>query len=193
MLPENELRNTLLDLALVSESGPWIRAVKSEHLQRRTPLWSRGPLEHGARFVPKGGFEALHLTSDPQTARLEVEAMFLNSLGNTVPGDREADWDLVRVEGTVENVLDLMDSRIWKRLATSWQELTGLWRWSFDEPLPPTQLLGRVAYEARKIFGIRYHSAKNPGKGFNLVVFPDRLRVGGISHLEVENPYLGLP
>ena len=119
--------------------------------------------------------------------------MFLNSLGNTVPGDKEANWKMVKVDGTVENVLDLMDSRIWKQLATSWQELTGLWRSSFDEPLPPTQLLGRMAYETEKIFGIRYHSAKNPGKGFNLIVFPDRLRVGGSSYLEAENPYQRLP
>jgi hypothetical protein len=38
------------------------------------------------------------------------------------------------------------------------------------------------------VFGISYPSAKNTGKGVNLVVFPNRLQKGGNSYLQVYDP-----
>jgi hypothetical protein len=78
----------------------------------------------------------------------------------------------------------------WDHLRTSESELTGNWRngegryLRGDGLLPPTQLLGKVAYESHRVFGICYPSAKNTGRAVNLVVFPDRLQKGGTSYLQ---------
>lgn len=191
MLPESELRNILLSLALIQESGPWIRAIRKKYLlvKNPQPLWSGGSIRYGARFVPLGTFESVHLTSDPVTARLEVEAAFRYAEGKII-SIPNAPWKPVKVEGIVENVLDLANPQLWSQLGTNRSELTGDWRISQDnylqgtELLPPTQFLGKLAYETGRVSGIRYPSAKNPGKGVNLVVFPDRLRTGGASYLQ---------
>ena len=123
-----------------------------------------------------------------ETALKEAGALFLNQPIRNPP------WTLVTVEGIVENILDLTDPSIRQRLATSIAELTGDWRYSErlylegKESMPPTQLLGQKAFEAGRISGIRYHSAKDTGQGTNLVVFTDRLAVGQASFLEVYDP-----
>jgi RES domain-containing protein len=191
VLPESELRNAILGLGLITVYGPWIRAIRNKYLmvENPRPLWSEGSIRHGARFVPKGGFPSIHLTSDPVTAFLEVEAVF-RSTGGDLFSVAKAPWTPVRVEGVVESVLDLADPQVWDRLGTNRSELTGDWRWSQDcylrgdEPVPPTQLLGKVAYATVRVCGILYPSAKNPGRGVNLVVFPDRLHPDGTSHLQ---------
>lgn len=194
MRPESELRNVLLGLALTSVHGPWSRAIKSEYLQEDPqPLWAGGSVGYGARFVPKGGFGSVHLASDPFTAFLEVESVFLAAAGRVV-WDTNPPWTWVTVEGIVERVLNLTDPRLWEPLDTTESELTGNWRNGQDRhlrgegPLPPTQTLGKIAYETGKVSGIQYPSAKNTGKGVNLVVFPDRLHRGGASHLRVYDP-----
>jgi RES domain-containing protein len=198
VLPESELRNALLDLALISLHGPWSRAIKFEYLRTDPqPLWAGGSVEYGARFIPRGGFDSVHLASDPLTAFLEVEAVFLTAAGKVIT-DTNPPWTWVTVEGIVENVLDLTDSKLWERLDTSESELTGNWRNGQDRRLrgegllPPTQVLGKVAYETGRVIGIRYPSAKNTGKGVNLVVFPDRLRREEASYLQVYDPKMSL-
>jgi hypothetical protein len=54
--------------------------------------------------------------------------------------------------------------------------------------MPPTQLLGQAAYETGRIQGFSFHSAKNTGQGYNLVVFIDRLVPGEASFLKVYDP-----
>lgn len=199
MLPENELRNILLGLALIPVHGPWSRVVKLEYLQLENPqpLWAGGSVEYGARFVPKGGFDSVHLASDPFTAFFEVEAVFQTAQGK-VTWDSNPPWVWITVEGIVDSVLDLADPELWSRLDTSESELTGNWRNGQDRylrgegRLPPTQLLGKVAYETGRVRGIRYPSAKNAAKGVNLVVFPDRLRKGELSYLQVHDPQRSL-
>jgi len=137
------------------------------------------------------------MASDPLTAFLEVEAVFLTAAGKVIT-DTNPPWTWVTVEGIVENVLDLTDSGLWERFNTSESELTGNWRNGQDRHLrgegllPPTQVLGKVAYETERVIGIRYPSAKNTDKGVNLVVFPDRLRKGGVSYLQVYDPKMSL-
>jgi hypothetical protein len=58
-----------------------------------------------------------------------------------------------------------------------------------SEPPPPTQVLGREAFGARRVVGLRYPSSKNL-KGVGLVVFTARLRPDQHS-LEVFNQPAG--
>lgn len=134
----------------------------------------------------------MYLASDPLTALKEVDAI----LNGQIPPFTilTPPWTVFAIEGALEKILDLTDHRVQTRLGTSFSELTGDWRFQQsrhlrgDGPLPPTQLLGQVAYATGSILGMRYDSAKNPG-GFNFVVFPDRLVVGRSSFMEVYDPH----
>lgn len=107
---------------------------------------------------------------------------------------RTPPWTLFAVEGFLERVLDLTDPGVQKRLGTSLAELTGDWRYSQalhlrgEAPLPPTQLLGKVAYDSGRITAMKFHSAKRVGEGWGFVVFSDRLSKGRASYLEVYDP-----
>lgn len=88
--------------------------------------------------------------------------------------------------GVVTDVLDLCNPAHQAALGTSIQELTG--NWAVPGPLPPpTQVLGRAAFDSKVIAGLQYPSAKSAA-GINLVVFRDRLVPGGSSWLEVGPP-----
>jgi RES domain-containing protein len=191
VLPDEELRKVLLDIALIPVHGPWVRAVKEQYLRSDNPdsLWAGGPVKVGARFTPKGSFDSLYLASDPFTALHEVDAVFHPLFrGGTPP------LTLLTIEGIVENVLDLTEASNVRQLDTFYEELTGHWRQAqYDHlvgegPLPSTQRLGKMAYEMGTISGLLYRSAKNPEKAVNLVVFPDRLRPGRSTYLEVYDP-----
>lgn len=199
MLPVSELRKILLDIPLASESGLWTRAVRYQLLQKAPPgfprdsapqpLWPGGPARTGARFTPLGSFGSLYLASDAVTALCEVSAVFEGA--GTI---RTPPWTVFAVEGFLERVLDLTDSEIQSCLDTSLAELTGDWLLSQDlhqegkGPLPPTQLLAKVAYDTGTITAIRYRSTKNIRGGVNLMVFSDRLKPGRPSYLSVYDP-----
>lgn len=108
---------------------------------------------------------------------------------------RTPPWTVFAVDGFLERVLDLTEPVIQASLGTSVAELTGDWRFSQalygrgEGPMPPTQLLGRLAQESGRIGAMKYHSAKNTGRGFGFVVFPDRLSSRGSSFLEVYDPH----
>jgi hypothetical protein len=135
-----------------------------------------------------GGFGSLYLASDAVTALREAEAA---SAGVTI---RNPPWTLFTVEGFLERVLDLTESSVQDHLGTTLAELTGDWRYSQGlfltgtGAMPPSQRLGALAHAASNIVALRYHSAKNIGQGFNLVVFADRLVRGQASFLEVYDP-----
>jgi len=93
---------------------------------------------------------------------------------------RTAPWVVVSVDGILNNLLDLTDAATLAALGTTAQEMTGTWA---ATPLPPTQLLGQLAYDSGRIAGIRYASAKRPG-GLNLVVFSDRIPIAAANFLE---------
>ena len=148
----------------------------------------------GARFTPKGSFGTVYLATDPVTALMEVAGAFVNPhapMGTL----RTPPWTLFAVDGVIDRVLDLTDPAVIDALETSVDELSGNWRFAQelhrrgDGPLPPTQCLGAAARSLGTITGVQYHSAKNPGRGLGLGVFPDRMAPGGISYLEVYDPH----
>lgn len=146
---------------------------------------------HGGRFTPKASFSTLYLASDAVTALQEVRAYF------DLPGVpaftiRTPSWAVFVVEGIVESVLDLTDPAILLELGTTTQELTGDWRWQQGDhlagkgPLPPTQVLGQVAFNLGSMGGIKFRSSRDVDRGIGVAVFPERLF--GTSHLEIYDP-----
>jgi hypothetical protein len=134
------------------------------------------------------------MATDPITALIEVAGVFVNPHGPTTTF-RTPPWAVFAVEGVVKRVLDLTDAHIVAELDTSVAELSGDWRFSQQRyldgegPIPPTQLLGKAAYESDRAQGIRYFSAKNLGHGLGFAIFPDRLTSVEASYLEVFDPH----
>jgi RES domain-containing protein len=189
MLPLLQLTAALANATLASAHGPWSRAIGYRYLLPPgmtgppQPLWGGAAKLAGARFTPQGGFDSIYLAHDPITAFIEVSTLVLLA-GGPVPA-RTAPWVVVSVDGILNNLLDLTDAATLTALGASAQETTGAWA---ATPHPPTQLLGRLAYESERIAGIKYASAKRPG-GLNLVVFPDRIPAAASSFLEVHDPH----
>jgi RES domain-containing protein len=191
MLPARQLATALAKVQLTSAHGPWSRAIGYRYLLGPPPgltgppqpLWGGAAKLAGARFTPKGSFDSIYLAHDPVTAFIEVSALVLLP-GGPMPV-RSAPWVIVSVDGTLSNLLDLTEAATLAALRTTEQEITGAWA---TTPHPPTQLLGRLAYDSARIAGIKYASAKHPG-GLNLVVFPDRISVAAGNFFEVYDPH----
>jgi RES domain-containing protein len=146
------------------------------------PLWGGAAKPVGARFTPKDSFDSVYLSYDPITAFIEVSALVLLP-GGPVPV-RTAPWVVVSVDGVLNQLLDLTDPATLSALGATDQEMTGSWATTLH---PPTQQLGRLAYDSGKICGIKYRSAKHPG-GLNLVAFSDRILAAIGNYLEVYDP-----
>jgi len=193
-----ELRRLVALLPRVSVHGPWSRVVKFRHLQgpplgapaggAPQPLWSGGARKNGARFTPRDtssvrSFDSLYVAEDHMTSLKEVRAVFDNLYGSpfvlTTPP-----WVLLTVVGQVTDIVDLVDMAVQAELGTTSSELSGEWLVSQQQfflgraPMPPTQLLGGLAYDSRVIKGLRYRSAPNVNSGVALLFFPDRLTSG---------------
>ncbi len=191
MLRALELAAALAGVKLVPVHGPWSRAVEYRHLLGSPPglagapqpLWGGAAKVAGARFTPQGSFDSIYLAHHPVTALVEVSALV------TVPGGPAPVWTppwvVVAVDGILNHVLDLTDPVTLAALGTNPQEVTGAWA---TVRYPPTQLLGRLAYDSGRIAGIRYASAKHAG-GLNLVAFPDRIPGVAGSFLLVYDPH----
>jgi hypothetical protein len=93
----------------------------------------------------------------------------------------------------LDRVLDLTDHEVEAALGTSLAELTGDWRLSQERylqgggPMPPSQLLGKLAYESGRFDAIQYPSAKNVGRGTGWAVFTECLPKRG--YLQVKDEY----
>lgn len=191
MLPPRQLGAALANVPLAASHGPWSRAIGYRHLLGpppgstgpAQPLWGGAARLVGARFTPPGRFDSIYLADNPVTAFLEVSALIQLPGGPALV--RTAPWVVVTVEGVLNHLLDLTAPATLAALGTSTAEVTGPWVLARK---PPTQLLGRLAHESRRITGIRYASTKHSG-GTNLAVFPDRLSVEHGTHLEVYDPY----
>jgi RES domain-containing protein len=191
MLPLLQLATALAAARLASMHGPWSRAVEYRHLLGPPPgltgppqpLWGGAAKTAGARFTPQGGFDSIYLAHDPITAFIEVSALIL--LPNGPVPVCTPPWVIVTVDGILNGLLDLTDAATLTALGTTAQEMTGTW---VPTPHPPTQLLGRMAYDSGRIAGIKYASAKHPG-GLNLVVFPDRIAAVAGNFLQVYDPH----
>ncbi len=191
MLPLFQLAAALQSALLVSAHGPWSRAIGYRHLLGPPPgktgppqpLWGGAAKTAGARFTPTGSFDSIYLAHDPITAFIEVSALILLP-GGPVPV-RSAPWVVISVDGILNNLLDLTDPTTLAALGATAQEMTATWA---ATPHPPTQLLGRLAYNSGRIAGIKYASAKHPG-GINVMVFPDRISIATGNFLEVYDPH----
>lgn len=191
MLPLLQLAAALQSAVLVSAYGPWSRAIGYRHLLGPPPgktgppqpLWGGAAKTAGARFTPTGSFDSIYLAHDPITAFIEVSALILLP-GGPVPV-RSAPWVVISVDGILNNLLDLTDPTTLAALGATAQEMTATWA---ATPHPPTQLLGRLAYDSGRIAGIKYASAKHPG-GINVMVFPDRISIATGNFLEVYDPH----
>src|SRR5258708_4439086 len=175
------------DLGLPPSAGTSARI--GGRLPAPTPL-ARGAAIVGARFTPRGSFGTIYLASDPMTSLLEVEAIFQGTTSiNTPP------LAIFAVEGVLDHVLDLTDAEVEAALGTSLAELTGDWWFSQERhlkaqgPMPPCQLLGKVAYLSGRFDAIQYRSAKNVGTGIGWAVFSDRLTRRSRSFLQVQDRY----
>jgi hypothetical protein len=126
------------------------------------------------------------------TALKEVDAI-LNRKGLPPYTILTPPWTVFAVQGSLDKILDLSDPQVQTRLGTSSLELRGDWRVQQSRYLrgggllPPTQLLGQVAYSTGSILGMKFDSAKNRG-GLSFVIFSDRLVTSGTSFLEVYDP-----
>lgn len=195
LLPRPQLDAALLTLPRVSVHGRWTRTVEFKHLTGSAPqpLYAKGAPAVGARYTPVGGADSIYLSSDPFTALIEVQAVFLHK--HAPPFTiKTPPWVLFAVDGVVTEVVDLCDASVQATLGTSFQELTGDWATPQANflarlgALPPTQVLGQAAHDSGVIHGLCFPSAKNPGGGVNVVVFKDRLVAGGPDWLEVQQP-----
>lgn len=187
MLAANELRQAVSSIPLIAVHGPWTRAVMYRHLltrkSRLRPLWGGAARIEGARFTPPDSFDSIYLAWDAVTSFAEVQAIILRSQGRMQT--ETPPWVVLTVNGVVSGVLDLTDQNIRARLGTNEQEISGLWSLA---KCPPTQQLGRAAFESGRVAAIKYPSVKDQG-GDNLVVFPDRLSVAPTDYLEVFDPH----
>ena len=196
MLPERQLRAALRKIAPVAIQGPFSRTVALHYLfpkaatvphVRPQPLWGLGSKRFGGRYTPKNSFETIYMAKDVVTALKEVQALISISSGPafmivTVP------WVTVAIQGLLSSVLDLTQSANVEAVGSSYQELTGAWRWVPGQTgEPPTHLLGRLCHTSRRFDGISYPSSKNPPSGVCVAVFPDRLRKP--AYLEVYDPH----
>lgn len=196
MLPERQLRAALRKIAPVPIQGPFSRTVALHYLFPKAvtvphvkpqPLWGLGSKRFGGRYTPKNSFETIYMAEDVVTALKEVQALISISSGPaftivTVP------WVTVAIQGLLSSVLDLTQSANVAAVGSSYQELTGAWRWVPGQMgEPPTHLLGRLCHTSRRFDGISYPSSKNPPSGVCVAVFPDRLRKP--AYLEVYDPH----
>jgi RES domain len=200
VLPEAKLMEVLRRLPAASSHGPWVRIVSFHLLQgppprarkgsEPQPLWPGGAARTGARFTPKRSFGTIYLASDPITALLEVEAIFHKATFIRTPP-----LTIFGVEGVLDRVLDLTKPEVESDLGTSLAELSGDWRFSQERyfqglgPMPPCQVLGKLAFESGRFDAIQYRSAKNVGKGIGWAVFSDRLTRRSRSFLQVQDRY----
>lgn len=181
MRPEPELRQALTVLPLVEVSGPFHRVAKLayvlEPLRRRRTLGAldaMGSKLVGGRFNVKGRFEVLYLAGDAVTAQLEAEVVLFGT--GLTAGRQAAPTVHVGVDGKVVRALDLTNSEVLQALGTSVEEIRATWRViQATGGEAPTQLLGRLARQSRRVEGMVYWSAKNVGGGRCLAVFPDRI------------------
>lgn len=144
------------------------------------------------RFHAQGGAPALYFAESPVTALVEVEALLGSEPSLTM--NKRPPLVLVNVRVVIPNgVLDLTEDESNRELlGTTYQELTGSWIYDDD---PPTQRLGRAAYDSNKIVAIRYPSGKWRGETLqrNLVVFRNRLTAKRGALLQPYDPDSTLP
>ncbi len=150
------------------------------------PLYDAGAPSSGARYTPRGGMKSLYLAADPETAFAEVNQIYAKLRRQSPPVMAPVPaCTLFSVAARIERVLDLTDIAIQSALETNEAELSAPWRESQQSgTLPPTQWLGRAAYDTTVIQALRYPSMQLPGHAC-FVVFTERLQ--GNTFIEVDD------
>lgn len=173
MAPDGRLVDILADgnLHLATEGGHWTHVSKYRYAG--SLLSGEGAQHSAGRFHRKGEVPALYFALSPLIALLEIGMLF-GSPGDYVVRRREPHM-LVIVDIHIPGaVLDMTDEDNHALFETGYMELTGEWLLEND---PPTQRLGKAAYDCGRVAAIRYPSARIGGEDVepNLVVFRDRL------------------
>jgi len=195
MLPQKQLVQVLRRGAGVPMHGPFSRAVALQYLfpkpapARRVtpqPLWGMGSKLYGGRYTPKNSFETIYVAKDMVTALAEVVAIVTGHPGPPLTL-ASGPWVIVAIHGFLSSALDLTNPTTVQALGSSYQELTGAWRYvPGQKEEPPTHLLGRLCHKSKRFDGICFPSSKNPPLGICIAVFPDRLK--SPAYLEVYDP-----
>ena len=173
------LRAALLALPAHKYRRTLYRVVRPKFLAPpNRPLSGIGAKTLGARFTPKGSFEAIYFGEDPHTAFIEYHHEHL-----TLMRDKDDDFAFrLAVTATVSphvmldhgRILDLTRREVRMALGTTLNELASVWRVLPGVPTPPTHILGQEVYNSGLFQAIRYFSVRNPG-GVCLAVFVDKL------------------
>jgi RES domain-containing protein len=167
MIRDSSLRNVLGSINLSAEKGFCCRYIPTEHMT--TGISGIGSKIEGGRYNAKSSFEVLYISDTMHTASLET-GMIVIVNGRCIQIQHDSKI-LLSVSYDLRNILDLTDPKNQKILRTNEQELTGVWRMGQS---PPTQRLGRIAYETCRISALKVPSARCPG-AFNFAVFNDRV------------------
>ena len=195
MLSESDLTALLPALPRQSFRGVLYRAVTLEALYgfhhnppypAIRPLYNLGAPAAGARYTPIGGPPSLYLAQEPDTATSEVNPVYARLRQQNPPvAALIPPCVIFSVKAVLDEVLDLTDPAIQSALQTDTRELTGAWRTAPPLTLPPTQQLGKTAFDGGAVQALRYPSAQSPAHAC-FVVFTDRL--AGAAFLEVFDP-----
>jgi len=179
---KQKLSEALRGLALWPAQGTAYRLTSPKYMTR--PLSPEGSLQRGGRYNKRGRFAALYLADSPATALAEVQMLKFSD--NRLIGIKGPPKVLVSVDYTLQAVLNLGDPGVQAALGTNLEELRAEWVLKQQQRQRiPTQDLGEAVYESGNIEALWVPSARLWG-AFNLVVFPDRLRVG--SSLRLYDP-----
>lgn len=164
MLTPLRLGQMLSRIRPVPLTGTWFRFSDLLFaINGLDPLSGTGSQYASGRFHIKGAFSCLYLAESPGIA-----------LSETIEGVIPISPKLIlAVEAMLFRVLDLRDEQIQSSLQTSFQELTGIWRYRDGRPTP-TQQLGQAVFDQGGFEAIRFPAAKSDS-GSNLAVLKDRL------------------
>jgi hypothetical protein len=134
-------------LKLVPHSGYWFRAIRQEHWRSRLSAehtqTATGRFSAGS--IRKPSYQVLYLAQDHQLALFEVRAL-LGNPESPFPDPRST-WTALNLKIDLQSVADLTSPAEQKRIATSYQELTGKWDEYRGAGLAPTQLLGAALFD----------------------------------------------
>ena len=158
-------------------SGSFYRSATPRYAGSADLLSGFGARKHGGRWNPAGAFSAVYGSSSPETAVAEALATFRHY---GIPISDAMPRVIVALEAKLDAVLDLTDPRTRSLLKVSRRALREEpWRERQEAGIEAlTQAIGRAAHEAG-FDGLRAPSAP-VSAGWNLVVFPERTRPGGL-------------
>ena len=142
---------------------------------RASPLSSIGALQRGGRYNPPLEFTVLYTADSQFTALREVEALFLDEVGELRGVPRNPDL-ILTLECFLLSLLDLTETGLLQKLGTTHEELAADSPSRFIENArglsTPTQQLGSACFRSGHISAIKAPSAANQA-GFCIDIFSE--------------------